>query len=738
MSGHRSDQDCTPEILAHVDQSGRHHLLADHLRETARLAREFAEKFASGAAAELTALAHDLGKTQSAFQDRLRGNPHRVRHAYVGAAELFNHNDVSCLLAAAVSGHHSGLPNFMEFAQDIRADLNEARCHLKRARSFGFPQIFPLQIKPHFLTHDEITYEFWLRMIFSTLVDADYLDTERFFNEEKFDLRAGTLRLEDMKLQLDEYLLTKTGEAVLTPLNQLRRRVLNECRAAALQPPGLFSLTVPTGGGKTLSAMSFALDHAVRHNLNRVIVVIPFTSIIEQNAQVYRDVFGDDAVIEHHSIARVETDETREIPPRSSLAAENWDASLVVTTSVQFFESLFANQPGRCRKLHNIARSVVILDEVQTLPAKLLSTIVDGLGELVRNYGTSIVLSTATQPALRCRTDFPLGLTGIREIISDPASLFTATASRTHVSWPADPQTPMSWESLADRLADEPSVLCVVHRRDDAQRLTGLLDERVGDEKTIHLSATMCAEQRLEKIREIRTLLQDDVTLRVVSTQLVEAGVDLDFPVVYRALGGLDSIAQAGGRCNREGRLAGGRVEVFVAMSAPPMGIPVKALEVTKGLLAARGALDIHDPTLYDEYFKRLYNLTDHDAKDIQKKRAKLAFKDVAAAFRMIEDDWSESIIVPYGRGAQLLADLDRRLASGLPISWRLELRKLQRFTVQIAHQTADDWRAHGYLLPLGENIAWVLSSDVFHVVYSPRFGLPTDGGETWLVPLLA
>ncbi len=575
-------------------------------------------------------------------------------------------------------------------------------------------------------------------MIFSVLVDADFLDTERFFDVEKSDLRAGALRLEDMKAQLDEYLLAKTRDASPTPLNQLRHRVLNECRAAALQPPGLFSLTVPTGGGKTLSAMSFALDHAVRYGLDRVIVVIPFTSIIEQNAQVYREVFGDEAVIEHHSTARVETDGAPEIPTRSSLAAENWDAPLVVTTSVQFFESLFANKPGRCRKLHNIARSVVILDEVQTLPAKLLSTIVDGLGALARNYGASIVLSTATQPALRRRPDFPLGLTGVREIISDPASLFAATASRTRVSWPADPQTPISWESLADRLADEPSVLCVVHRRDDAQRLTGLLDERVGDEKTIHLSATMCAEHRLEKIREIRTFLQGGAAVRVVSTQLVEAGVDLDFPVVYRALGGLDSIAQAGGRCNREGRLAGGRVEVFVAMSVPPMGIPVKALEVTKGLLAARGALDIHDPALYDEYFKRLYNLTDHDAKDIQKKRAKLAFKDVAAAFRMIEDDWSESVIVPYGRAAQLLADLDRRLASGLPISWRLELRKLQRFTVQIARKTADDWRARGYLLPLGEDIAWRLSSDVFHVAYSPRFGLPTDGGETWLAPLLA
>ncbi|MDP8255330.1 MAG: CRISPR-associated endonuclease Cas3'' [Candidatus Alcyoniella australis] len=723
--------------LAHVDERGRGQLLSEHLRGTAELAKAFADKFASGASAELAALAHDLGKTQPAFQGRLRGENRRVRHAYVGAAELFARGELGCLLAAAVAGHHGGLADFIEFAQGIRAELDQARRHLAKARERGFSANLPQYSDgPPFLK-DEVAHEFWLRMVFSALVDADYLDTERFFDPERAGRRDGALSIAEMKARLDDFLAGMTRDAEPSPINAFRARVLAQCRAAASLPPGLFSLTVPTGGGKTLSSMAFGLDHAAKYGLERVIVVIPYTSIIEQNSQVYRGVFGDEAVIEHHSAVKMEMAPCAEVSTRARLAAENWDSPLVVTTSVQFFESLFANRPGRCRKLHNIARSVVVLDEVQTLPAKLLAPILDGLNTLARDYGVSIVLSTATQPALRHRDGFPLGLTDVREIVTDPLSLFKATSSRTNVTWPADLNLPTTWEALADRLAGEACVLCVVHRRDDAWRLTTMLDQRLGNEQTVHLSATMCAEHRLATINAIRATLRDGRPIRVVSTQLVEAGVDLDFPVVYRALGGLDSIAQAAGRCNREGRLAQGRVEVFVAQSNPPRGVPTKALEVTRGLLAGRGALDIHDPEIYDEFFQRLFFLTDSDAKDIQGKRKRLAFKQVAEAFRMIEDDWSEGVIVPFGRAADVIDDIDRRVQNGSPISWRHQLRRLQRFTVQIPRKTADEWRVRGHLLPLGEEVAWRLSPDVFQSVYDQRFGLVIRDGESWMPSLI-
>ena len=705
------------------------------------MAREFANRFDSGDWAALAGSWHDLGKVADQFQAKLRGEKNAFAHSPVGAAYAARFGELGLLLAEVIGGHHGGLRDFVSFSQDLQPLLRTPDSLITFAKRTGLlverPALPPL---PSFVRpNDGCSVEFWTRMLFSTLVDADYLNTERFFEPAKAEAREAKAALGEMKTRLDKHLLDKTGNAPATPMNSLRARVLTDCRQAAAREPGIFSLTVPTGGGKTLSSMAFALDHALNHGLDRVIVVIPYTSIIEQNAKVYRDVFGDDAVVEHHSALDVEqfADDEKTGWHHSVLAAENWDAPLIVTTSVQFFESLFARRPGRCRKLHNIARSVIILDEVQTLPAKLLAPIVDALGTLAHAYGASIVLSTATQPALRARTTFPQGLTEVREIVANPPALFTATSARTHVNWPADPNQPIAWDALADRLAAESSALCVVHRRDDAQILTRLLDVRLGHEETIHLSATVCAEHRLKIIKEIRRTLEEKKPVRVVSTQLVEAGVDLDFPVVYRALGGLDSVAQAAGRCNREGKLDLGRVEVFVAESQPPMGVPRKALSVTRGLLAGRGPLDIHDPTIYDTFFQRLYALTDPDDLNIQNHRANLRFEKVADKFHMIEDEWNEGIIVPYGKAAEIIADIERRIQIGIPISLRHELRRLQRFTVQIPKKVSDEWRKRGHLLPLGDEIAWRLSPDFFEHAYHLRFGLLIHEGDSWMPSLI-
>jgi len=355
-----------------------------------------------------------------------------------------------------------------------------------------------------------------------------------------------------------------SASADKTPVNALRHEILTACRAAAKLEPGHFSLTVPTGGGKTLSSLAFALEHAVKHNLRRVIYVIPYTSIIEQNADVFKETVGDDQVIEHHS--NLDEDDSTS---KARLSAENWDAPIIVTTSVQFFESFFAAKPSRCRKLHNIIGSVVVLDEAQLVPVEYLAPILQTMDLLNRRYRISFVISTATQPAFESREGFKgLPMNSVREIISDIPRLY-ANLKRVEVEIPQNWVKTTRWEELATELLKEEQVLCVVSDRKSCRNLHKLMP--IG---TYHLSALMCGQHRSKIITEIKQKLKEGAPVRVISTQLVEAGVDIDFPVVYRALAGLDSIAQAAGRCNREGKLTEkGRVVVFVPPKKSPPGI---------------------------------------------------------------------------------------------------------------------------------------------------------------------
>ena len=442
-------------------------------------------------------------------------------------------------------------------------------------------------------------------------------------------------------------------------VNEVRRQVLADCRKMGREcERGVFTLTGPTGCGKTLAGMGFALEHAVAQGLNRVIVVIPYTSIIDQNAQVYRDVFGHQNVIDHHASLDPRTE-----TGRNRIACENWDAPVIVTTSVQFIESLFANKTSRCRKLHNVVNSVVIFDEVQTLPIGHLIPILDVLKQLVANYKVSLILSTATQPALKYRRSLTCGFEKVTEIVSDLPGTYSALM-RVKVNWPADLTTPVEWPSLAAELRRHDEVLCVVHRRDDARQLAALVPG------SIHLSALMCPAHRLSVIEGVKAKLaanRDHLTrgetiqpIRVVSTQLIEAGVDLDFPVVYRAAGGLDAIAQAAGRCNREGNLNGlGKVQVFVAPTEPPPGTPRLGLAVTRKMLAAEPSLDPLDPQRFDRFFQELYFLqSSRDEQKTQGLREDWRFKSVAEAFEMIDNDGGEAVVVPYGDAYSRLNDL--------------------------------------------------------------------------------
>ncbi len=566
-------------------------------------------------------------------------------------------------------------------------------------------------------------FSMWVRMLFSSLVDADFLDTESFMAPEQEASRGQWPNPEALQVRFDRYMDTLLDKAGATTVNSLRATVLQRCREQARQPPGLFSLTVPTGGGKTLSGMAFALAHARHHGKRRVIHVIPYTSIIEQTAAVFREIFGD-AVIEHHSNA--ETDPGRETS-RSRLACENWDAPVIVTTSVQFFESLFASRTSRCRKLHNIVDSVVVLDEAQLLPPAFLQPILDVLNLLVRHYGVTIVLSTATQPALSTKTYFDRtvrGLDGVREIMADPDALYR-NLDRVTVQLPDDWETPVTWEALATELSGHDSILAIVNTRRHARELHRLMPKG-----TLHLSALMCGAHRTEVIGTIKKRLERKEPTRVISTQLVEAGVDVDFPVVYRALAGLDSIAQSAGRCNREGHLERGRVVVFIPPQAPPPGLLRKGADACRAVLHEYTGKPL-DRALFARYFEHFYHACDLDEQEICKllkvdtQTLAVDFRTAAERFRLIDDADRISVVVRYrcpGEPDETVDKLVGKLRTEGTSRWLM--RALQRYTVGLPKRDADRLLSQGDL----EEIIPGLLIQKSDWLYNPVVGLVPDG----------
>jgi len=722
---------------AHIRGLGRDnvpHDLAEHLLETSRRASSFAEEFGAGEWGRLAGLWHDLGKYQQAFQDKLHGEQRTVEHSIVGALLAADKGLVAALpLVFAIAGHHGGLPN-LEADQIHGSPLQtRLRTHgelLSAVRSAIPSELasIKLPVLPPALRAADINatrrrLEFFTRMLFSCLVDADFLDTEEFFQPGRRAVQVfdaiGALRR-----RLDAAIATVAARAADSPINAARREILAACRSAVANPQGMFSLTVPTGGGKTLSAMAFAIAHAELHLLTRVICVIPYTSIIEQNAAVYREALGMDNVVEHHSNL-----DPNEESSRSALASENWDAPVIVTTTVQFFESLLANRTSRCRKLHNIVRSVIVLDEVQSLPVELLAPILDVLQELVARYGCSVVLATATPPALRRRDALPIGIENIREIVPNPSAL-AQRLRRVRIAWPKHDSPPIDWPHLADQVARHEQVLAVVHRRADARELACLLPA----EGTYHLSALMCPRHRLDVIARVHQALESGQTCRLVSTQLIEAGVDLDFPVVFRALAGLDSVVQAAGRCNREGHSRLGTVHVFLAPSAPPQGTLRIAFETARGMLIDRADdLDPTDPAVMEDYFRRLYHKLEPDRRGIQAQRAELNFANTADLFHMIEDGYSTPVVVPYGEAAE-------RIAAARSAPSRKTFRALQPFTVSVHPQDITRLQEAGALDPLNDpaDSALVLTEPFSHL-YDERFGLcvlekPTSRPEANIV----
>lgn len=725
--------------IAHRSEDGRDQALSEHLRNVAQRAGEFAAAFGAEGWGRASGLLHDDGKASPAFQRRIRGAAIRVDHSTPGAKyateNLKAPKGFSKFLAYCVAGHHSGLP-------DGNAGDDETCLTRRLARgepgsgylAAELPSTFespPIPRPPAPLEQRGFAGAFFVRMVFSCLVDADFLDTEAFLQPEKAEKRPTSVDLAALKQRLDTYLSELRAKAEPTEVNRLRARILDESRAAARLAPGLFSLTVPTGGGKTLSSMAFALEHALLHGLRRIIYVIPYTSIIEQTAQVFRHIFGSEAVLEHHSNFVQENEGgDDEIEERRRLVAQNWDASIVVTTNVQFFESFFANRTSKTRKLHNVAKSVVILDEAQMLPVPVLRPTMEMIRELSGRYGVSLVLCTATQPALSSNDDFRGGLDGVREMMSTPLHLEPAFARvrerRLGTTTDVD---------IAELMLAQKQSLCVVNTKKHARLLFQALGEAQG---RFHLSAAMCPAHRSRVLGSsagpaagsIRRRLTDGEPCRVVSTQLVEAGVDVDFPVVIRAMAGIDSIVQAAGRCNREGKVSqGGQLYVFTPEEGRSARVFRQNVQIAELVLQGRESRVLDSETVR-AYFKELYWVKDQggglDREGIMPLfvpagvSGDFPFKTVAGLYRIIADQ-QVPIIVPYDDKAAGLCEQLRY--NTMPGSI---LRQLQPYTVQVYPSARAALKGSGYVEGLQDDSYFVLTPLGKKEVYDEQFGLNT------------
>lgn len=714
------------EYYAHSDPTGRGpeeggwQLLSEHLEETAKLARQFADAFGAGDWGYLAGLWHDAGKYSDEFQAMLKNScdahieqKSRVDHSTYGAQRAISiwPGGEGKTLAYVLAGHHAGIPD---------GDSSGDSCLSKRNRKplpyyFCCPKSLFKQSKPKLpfsFLKERFCFElsFFIRMLYSCLVDADFLDTEHHMAPEKSANRPMPVSLDELDQNLENHLASLQTNAPTTKVNTIRAGILNDCLKAAELEPGLFSLTVPTGGGKTLSSMAFGLKHALKERQKRIIYVIPYTSIIEQNTKVFRDIFGDQAVLEHHS-----NYEPAEEDYRTRLAAENWDAPIVVTTNVQFFESLFACRSSRTRKLHNIANSVIILDEVQSLPSELLLPCIEAIRELAMHYHCSIVLCSATQPAIQFRSDFPTGLQKVREITSDSHTLYQ-DLKRVRIK----SLGPQSDESLIQQLKQHEQVLCIVNTRRHAK---ALFEQLSSENDIFHLSASMYPLHRSLKLQEIKTALKEKRPCRVISTQLIEAGVDIDFPVVYRSIAGLDSTAQAAGRCNREGLLPCGQVFIFEPEEGLPPGYFRHTAQVAQEIIR-QFSQDMLSLDAIEEYFKAYYwkqgkMLDKENIMELIKQGTKgdFPFRTIAETFKLISEH-SKPVIIPIEGEAQEI--LERIHYSN---NLRGFSRKLQKYTVQLNPYHWGKLKETGSI-EIAQNIFPILR-DTY--LYSDNIGLDTS-----------
>lgn len=704
--------------------------LGEHLDGVACLAESFALSFNSGNWAWNAGCLHDLGKATNAFQSYLLRSNGMDDSEYDADGSISNHASTGAACAIATkgplagkvlayicAGHHAGLPDWHTDTTGNAAlsyRLEEGKRNLNTISDYN--DLIVARLKetprpPEFV--NQKSFHFWMRMLFSCLVDADFLDTERFMDQSKAQMRSKYPELSGLAKNFWNYMDAMERRVKATTVNIIRKEIREACESAAKNDQGLFSLSVPTGGGKTLSALAFAFRHLQYHQLNafrRIIYVIPYTSIIEQTARTLANIFGRENVVEHHSNLSPEKE-----TPRSRLAAENWDAPIIVTTNVQFFESFYAAKSSRCRKLHNVVNSTVIFDEAQLLPPEWLTPCVEIINQLVLNYGVTVLLATATQPALP-------GLLPATEIIPTRLDLYKRLR-RTNINLPQSTTPPENWDVIARELKGHDQVLCIVNTRRDCYDLYKAMPEG-----TLHLSALMCGRHRSAMIRLIKLRLRKGLPLWVISTQLVEAGVDIDFPVVYRALAGLDSIAQAAGRCDREGSLTAsgkmGQVHVFIPPKPAPPGLLRKGEDRMREIMNMTD-LDLQDPVTFRRYFTMFYGalnstgeewLDERFVKNVNP-RLEFQFRTGGREFQIIKN-YGQAVFVSYGKSSKWL---DQLRAIG---PTRENMRALQRYAVNLSKAGFDRARASGLVENLWQDEFWGWLPE-----YDRKLGVDIFGG---------
>ena len=672
-----------------------------------------AVRLARATSAGLRAFSMTFGKYGSRFQGRLRGTEKHIDHWSAGAFEAALSGPKGFAAALSIQGHHIGL---QRGDRDSLAGLNISNlrtshplgCTLsdddhdeikQRAHAEGFgwnapsASCFDWEMRDL----DPVGQMLAVRMLFSSLVDADFIATERHFEGPSVSAQkreAVSLDADAAHASLYAYIGELTGSSRASEgANAVRRELLETCIESGKGPQGLFTLNAPTGSGKTLAMLAWALEHCRAHgHLSRIIVVLPYLTIMEQTAQVYRKGLAgwlpgelrSRAILEHHSLASWKSvpfakqpdDEQERNGSSPRFLAENWDAPIIVTSTVQFFESLFASSPSACRKLHHIANSVILLDEVQTLNASLILPTLGALSTLTNRFHCSAVLATATQPAFSHLSAKVQGIAtagyAAQPIVVDPAPFFAAMR-RTRIHWPAKGEN-STWAEISDHMMEGGQALCIVNLKRHAQALFELLRERRAD-GILHLSTLMCPDHRAMVLKSVRDRLDQELPCLLVATQCVEAGVDLDFPLVLRSFGPLDSIAQAAGRCNRHGNRALGEVRVFWPEdSSYPDGTYKQAAMVTEELLERRGGtLDIDDPAIFTEYFRSLYDLSQAESRnrDLLDAIRTLDFLNVAKLYKIIDND-TISVVTPWSLEA--FSELAREIRAG-----RLTRRWIQR-----------------------------------------------------------
>lgn len=705
------------EYFAHKSDDGmRLQTVREHLLGTAGRAEEFASAFGCGAWGYGCGLAHDVGKFSVPFQKRLNGGS-RPDHSTAGAQELKKRHNY--MAAYCVAGHHTGLPDGGTFGDAagestlmgrLKKDVPDYAAFAKEIQIPSFP---PPPLKP--IGRGGFSVAFFIRMLFSCLVDADRLDTEAFMTEGTTKREEASFSGQPVEIlyeRLHQHIKGWLANQETDTVNGRRSCLLRSCLEQGTLPMGLYGLTIPTGGGKTITSLAFALKHAMHHHLRRVIYVIPYTGIIEQNARIFRDILGKENVLEDHSNVVIEDREELEL---HQMAAENWDRPVIVTTNVQFFESLFSASPSRCRKLHRIAESVIIFDEAQMLPAPYLKPCVRAIAELVRNYRCTALICTATQPALQ--KYFPENMK-IRELCPDVEEQFRFFRRNR-----LENVGRMREEELVDRLRQHTQALCILNGRKRVQRVFEALKE----EGTYHLSTLMYPAHRKRMLEEIRDRLKQDLPCRLIATSLVEAGVDFDFPAVYREAAGLDSVIQAAGRCNREGkrdpresrvvifRLEGEKKEVLPAEMRLPVSVAEQIMEEFE---------DLSSPQAVYAYFNRLFDMKEGalDAEDIidsferGTKSGSYPFAEVSKRFHLIEDRTVSVFIGKEAEAEELLERLKRGECS------RRLLRDAGQYCVSIYESDRNALSGTGLLEPVNPCLEMMALKDT--ELYRDEMGL--------------